>query len=204
MPAANPDHYDQAYFDRWYRSPRHRVRSAAELARLVRFVLATADHVLGRPVRSVLDVGAGEGNWLPVLRRLRPRIAYQGVDPSEYAVRRFGRRRNVVLGDLATLPTLPLARERYDLVIANGMLNYVAPDALRAGLPHLVARADGMLYLELFTEADALRGDVDFATRKPASWFRRVLRESGVVGCGLNCYLPREQLPRLAELERSL
>jgi hypothetical protein len=61
-----------------------------------------------------------------------------------------------------------------------------------------------MLYLELFTERDALRGDVDFATRKPASWFRRVLREAGVVGCGLNCYLPSEQLPRLAELERSL
>jgi SAM-dependent methyltransferase len=203
MPAADHAHYDQAYFDRWYRSRRHRVRSAAELSRLVRFVLAAADHVLGRPVRTVLDVGAGEGNWLPVLRRLRPRVAYQGVDPSEYAVRRFGRRRNVILGDITSLPTLPVA-PRYDLVVANGMLNYLAPDELRAGLPHLVARAGGMLYLELFTEADALRGDVDFATRKPASWFRRVLREAGVVGCGLNCYLPRDELPRLSELERSL
>jgi SAM-dependent methyltransferase len=203
MPDDQHAHYDQAYFDRWYRSPRHRVRSAAELARLVRFVLATADYVLGRPIRTVLDVGAGEGNWLPVLRRLRPHVAYQGVDPSEYAVRRFGRRRNVILGDLASLPELPVARS-YDLVIANGMLNYLAPAELRAGLPHLVGRAGGMLYLELFTEADALRGDLAFPARRPASWFRRVLREAGLVGCGLNCYLPREQLPRLSELERSL
>jgi SAM-dependent methyltransferase len=200
MPAGHA-RYDEAYFDRWYRSPRHRVRSAAELARLVRFVLATADHVLGRPVRTVLDVGAGEGNWLPVLRRLRPRIAYVGVDPSEYAVRRFGRRRNIVLGDLGSLDALPLARG-YDLVIANGMLNYVPPDELRAGLRSLAARAGGMLYLELFTEGDAIRGDVDFATRKPASWFRRALHDAGLVGCGLNCYLPRDEEWRLAELER--
>jgi len=203
MPTTSRARYDEAYFDRWYRSPRHRVRSTAELKRLVGFVLATADYVLGRPIRTVLDVGAGEGHWLPALRRLRPHIAYQGVDPSEYAVRRFGRRRNVMLGDLASLPTLPLARS-YDLVVANGMLNYLEPAELRAGLPHLVARAGGMLYLELFTEADALRGDTSFPARRSASWFRRVLREAGLVGCGLNCYLPREQLSRLAELERSL
>ena len=101
--------YDRAYFDKWYRAPSSRVRSPAELARLVRFVVATAEYVLARPVRSVLDVGAGEGNWLPLLRAHRRTIHYQGVDPSEYAVRRFGRRRNILLGDLASLDELPLA-----------------------------------------------------------------------------------------------
>jgi SAM-dependent methyltransferase len=203
VPPARPRPYDRAYFDKWYRAPAHRVRSPAELARIVRFVLATADHVLGRPARTVLDVGAGEGNWLPVLRALRPSLAYQGVDPSAYAVRRFGRRRNILLGDVASLDALPLA-EGYDLVIASGVLNYLSADALRAGLPRLVRRARGMLYLELFTDADRLTGDTDFAQRRPAAWYRRVLRGAGLVGCGLHCYVPRELVGQLTELERSL
>ena len=203
MPASRPTHYDRAYFDRWYRAPASRVRSPTELARIVTFVLAAADHVLGRRVRTVLDVGAGEGNWLPVLRTLRPRIAYQGVDPSEYAVRRFGRRRNLLLGDVAALDTLPLA-DGYDLVIANGMLNYLEPAVLRAGLRQLVQRADGMLYLEIFTEADDISGDTSFAASHDAAWYRRELRRAGLVGCGMHCYLRKELVSRLAELERSL
>ncbi len=198
-----PTVYDRAYFDKWYRAPAHRVRSPAELTRLVRFVVATADYVLGRPIRTVLDVGAGEGNWLPVLRRLRPSVVYQGVDPSAYAVRRFGRRRNILLGDLGSLDALPLARG-YDLVIASGVLNYLGPDALRDALPPLVSRAQGMLYLELFTAADDVIGDTAFASRRSAEWFRRTLRAAGLVGCGLHCYLPRELRGQLTELERSL
>src|SRR5437660_1384517 len=34
--------YDRAYFDKWYRSPTSRVRSAAALRRLVTFVVAPA------------------------------------------------------------------------------------------------------------------------------------------------------------------
>jgi SAM-dependent methyltransferase len=195
--------YDRAYFDKWYRSESHRVRTPAELTRLVTFVLATADYVLGRRVRTVLDVGAGEGNWLPVLRRLRPNVAYQGVDPSEYAVRRFGARRNLLLGDLASIDALPLA-DSYDLVVANGMLNYLGPDELRAGLPKLAARARGMLYLEMFTAADDIKGDTAFPEFRDAAWYRRALRAAGLVGCGLHCYLPRDEAWRLAELERSL
>jgi SAM-dependent methyltransferase len=179
------------------------VRSPAELARLVRFVLATADYVLGAPVRTVLDVGAGEGHWLPALRRLRPSVAYQGVDPSEYAVRRFGRRRNLLLGDLASLDALPLA-DGYDLVIASGVLNYLPPDALRAGLPRLVRRSRGMLYLELFAAGDDIMGDTRAADLRPAAWYRGVLRRAGLVGCGLHCYLPRALEWRLTALERSL
>ena len=195
--------YDRAYFDKWYRAPASRVRSPAELARLVRFVVATAEYVLARPIRTVLDVGAGEGNWLPVLRAQRRSIVYQGVDPSEYAVRRFGRRRNIILGDLTSLDELPLA-DGYDLVIANGVLNYVGTDALRAGLPRLARRAAGMLYLELFTAADSVVGDTNFAPLRSAAWYRRTLRAAGLVGCGLHCYLPRELKGQLTQMERAM
>ena len=203
MAVRPPPHYDRAYFDKWYRSPTHRVRSPAELSRLVAFVVTTAEYVLGRRVRTVLDVGAGEGNWQPLLRRLRPGLSYQGVDPSPYAVRRFGRRRNVTLGDVTTLDALPLAKGGYDLVIANGVLNYLDADALRVGLPALARRAAGMLYLEIFTQADDVTGDTAFAESRPASWYRRRLRAAGLVGCGLHCYLPAEQAWRLVEMERS-
>jgi SAM-dependent methyltransferase len=169
----------------------------------VTFVVATAEYVLGRPVRTVLDVGAGEGNWRAPLRRLRPRVAYQGVDPSEYAVRRFGRRRGIVLGDVASLDALPLA-DSYDLVVASGVLNYLEPDVLRTALPALVRRADGMLYLELFTADDDVTGDTKFRTLESAAWYRRELRRAGLVGCGMHCYLPRTLEEQLAALERSL
>jgi SAM-dependent methyltransferase len=198
-----PRTYDRAYFDKYYRAADTRVRSAAEMARMVRFVLHTADYVLGRPVRSVLDVGAGEGNWLPVLRRLRPSVSYQGVDPSEYAVRRFGARRNILLGDVASLDELPL-RDGYDLVVANGVLNYLSPDELRDALPRLTRRADGVLYLEIFTDADDVTGDTRFRHLQPPAWYRRLLRDAGLVGLGMHCYLRHELQGRLAALERSL
>ena len=34
--------YDRAYFDRWYRNPRHRVKSEAELRRKVAMIVALA------------------------------------------------------------------------------------------------------------------------------------------------------------------
>src|SRR5512132_2009708 len=74
--------YDQAYFERWYRDPADRVSTRASLERKVRMAVGVAEFLLGRPIRTVLDVGCGEAPWFPVLRRLRPRIRYTGVDSS--------------------------------------------------------------------------------------------------------------------------
>src|SRR5262245_53680821 len=95
--------YDKAYFDKWYRHPTHRVKSAVELKRQVEFVLHLAEWVLGRRVKSVLDVGCGEGNWRAPLKRLRRNLQYDGVDPSEYAVARFGAARGLQLGGIENL-----------------------------------------------------------------------------------------------------
>src|SRR5687767_7668978 len=89
--------YDERYFDRWYRDPRSRVVTPAVIARKTRMVIGVAEYFLGRAARSVLDVGCGEGDWYRALRRVRPRIRYLGIDPSEYVVERFGARRNIRL-----------------------------------------------------------------------------------------------------------
>jgi SAM-dependent methyltransferase len=195
------DRYSKAYFDKWYRNPRHRVKSRAELERQVRFVLAMAEWVLGRPVRTVLDVGCGEGNWLPVLARLRPRIAYEGIDPSEYAVGRFGRRRNIQLGGIEDVAALA-RRTSYDLVVCCGMLNYLEEAQLRAGLAQVADRTGGLAYLELFTSDDEFEGDTSWPDPKPARWYRREMQKVGLLPVGMQGYVHRNHAGLVAALER--
>jgi len=182
--------YDQRYFDKWYRNPRYRVKSAHELARQAAFVLSAAEHMLGRTVRTVLDVGCGEGNWLAPLRRLRPRIRYTGVDTSEYAVSRFGAKRDIRLGSIDTLDRMRL-RKDYDLILCVGMLNYVPPTELAAGLAHVYDRAGGLVYLELFTSADrGVFGDTLGTRLRSPAWYRARIREAGFVSVGMHCFVP--------------
>ena len=77
-----PKVYDHAYFEKWYRHPRHAVGSRNELKRKVALTVAVAEYYLGRPVESVLDVGCGEAPWRAPLRLLRPRVDYRGLDAS--------------------------------------------------------------------------------------------------------------------------
>jgi SAM-dependent methyltransferase len=194
-------HYDRAYFDKWYRHPQHRVKSAQYLARQVAYVVGMAEYLLERRITSVLDVGAGEGHWRAVLRRLRPGLRYYGVDPSEYVVRRFGRRRNIQLGSLGTLDKIRLPRT-FDLVICSGVVNYVASAELPKGLRTLRALARGPIYIEVFTREDDAEGDFQRRAAKPAAWYRRLLRNAGLVACGMHFYLPRELSHLTSALER--
>lgn len=192
--------YDRLYFDKWYRDPTHRVRSHAELRRQVDFVLSTAEFVLNRPVRSVLDVGCGEGNWRSHLLRHRPSLRYTGVDPSPYAVGRFGASRNLLLGDIESLGELPL-KPAYDLVVCCGMLNYLPVARLLRGLDQVAALVGGVAYLEIFSSEDSCEGDTNWPTPKPANWYSRAIREAGLDPIGMQCYVPTRFIHRLSALE---
>ena len=172
-----------------------------ELARQVAFVLSSAEFVLGRPVRSVLDVGCGEGQWRDALRVHRPRLHYAGVDPSAYAVERYGRARNIRLGGIESLDALPL-RAQYDLVVCCGMLNYLTPAQLTRGVAQVARRTGGMAYLELFTSEDAFEGDTDWPAPKPAAWYRGRMRTAGLWPIGMQCYVTRDAASHVSALER--
>lgn len=194
--------YDRAYFDRWYRDPRHRVSSGAAVARKVRMVLGVAEYLLGRPVRRVLDVGCGEGAWLLQLRRLRsPRLDYVGVDPSEYAVRRFGAARNLRRGTLATLDEAA-GPGPFDLVVCCDVLQYVGDDELRAGLGHLGQLLGGVAFLEAYTSADNVEGDLRGWHQRPPHEYRRLFRDAGFTACGLHCYAAPAVARNTTALER--
>jgi SAM-dependent methyltransferase len=195
-------HYDRAYFDKWYRHPAHRVKSLQYLRRQVAFVVGVAEYLLERRITSVLDVGAGEGNWRPILRRLRPGLRYYGVDPSEYAVRRYGRRRNIQQGSLGDLKNLKLPKA-FDLIVCCGVLNYVADHEVHRGLRTLRGLARGPIYVEIFTREDEAEGDFQRTAAKPGSWYRRAMSKAGLIACGLHFYVPKELRNLTAVLERA-
>ena len=194
--------FDRAYFDRWYRDSHRRVLDRPEIARRAALVLSIAEYVLERPVRSVLDVGCGEGNWRAALLARRPRLRYVGVDPSEYAVRRYGRRRNIIHGTAAGLDTLPL-RGPFDVVIASGVLNFLSDDALRTAARALGRLTRGVAFLELFTTADDVVGDTRGWRPRSAPYYRRLLKRAGFIQCGPHCYAARSLVATLAALERA-
>ncbi|GAC1690571.1 MAG: class I SAM-dependent methyltransferase [Gemmatimonadaceae bacterium] len=193
--------YGRSYFDRWYRAPRSRVATPADIARKAALAVSTAEYYLGRRIRNVLDVGCGEGNWQPVLARLRPAARYLGIDPSAYAVQRFGRRRNIRLGRFHELDTLGL-RASYDLIVCSGMLNYLPLDELSAGLRIVRALLGGAAFLELYTRRDGVEGDMRGWRRETASVYLRLMREQGLIACGSHCYVTEEMGENVAEMER--
>jgi SAM-dependent methyltransferase len=194
--------FDSRYFDKWYRHPDHRVGTGADLARLVRFAVTAAEYVLARPVRSVLDAGAGEGRWQPVLRKLRPRAMYCGVDPSDYALRRFGRRRNLIRGTLDDLPDLFEGRT-FDLVVSCSVLNYLPRETMVRGVRNIAERTGGLAYLEIFTSEDDVEGDTHGWHAESRASYLRIVRAAGLTPCGLNCYIPSDRASSLVGLERA-
>jgi len=201
---AAPGHgkqYDRQYFDRWYRDPKSRMWTKAAVARKVRLAVGLAEYVLERPIRSVLDVGCGEGTWQPLLKELRPRARYLGVDSSPYVVRRFGKRRNIVEGSIATLGDLGLD-ECFDLIVCCDVMHYVPTRELRAGLRAMANLAEGPAYLEAYTSADSVEGDeAGFQPRTPRTWLR-LLRNAGFEHIGPHCYVTEVVASTLVALER--
>jgi SAM-dependent methyltransferase len=193
--------YDRDYFDRWYRDPRRRVTASADLLRTVRLAVAATEYLVGRPLRTVLDVGCGEGRWLAPLRRARPSVRYTGIDSSPYVVERWGRARNIRLGGFGTLEHCGID-EPADLVVCADVLHYVPTGELRRGLRSLASLTGAIAYLPTFTSADSIVGDRHGFQRRSAGAYQRLFSEAGLVACGLHFYVPADSAGELAALER--
>lgn len=194
--------YDRDYFERWYRDAslrREAIGGAARLARKVSLAVATAEYWLERRIRSVLDVGCGEGAWQPVLRRLRPKATYLGFDSSTYAVQRFGRRRGLhvaAFGDFAALRPCPPV----DLLVCSDVLHYLDARELDAGLPGLAELCAGVAFLETFAREDDIEGDTAGFRRRPARFYRERFARAGFAPLGSHLWLA----PGLAETAAAL
>jgi predicted TPR repeat methyltransferase len=192
--------YDEAYFRKWYRDPRTRVHSPESVRRKVRMVVGIAEYFLGRKLRSVLDIGAGEGVWGREIRRMRRGVRYLGVDPSEYIVARHGRRRHIRLGSFQEMSSLPLGTG-HDLIVCADMLQYIPTGALARGVRHLASILGGMAYLEAFTSGDDMEGDLEGWHQRSKAQYRRIFAGAGLIACGVHCYLSEDTATRAVELE---
>jgi len=192
-------HYDQGYFDRWYRGDEP-VKDEGELRRLVALAVAAAESILNRPIETVLDIGCGEGRWQPILQESRPGASYIGLDPSEYAVERWGAERNLRIGGLETLEDLD-HEDPFDLVICADVLHYLDKETILLKLDELADLVGGVALIEVFAEGDTEEGDREGFNVRPASWYRSVFEGAGLVPIGMQLYVHRDLAEDLDALE---
>ena len=192
--------YDRAYFDKWYR--RGEIGGSARLARKVALAVATAEYHLERPIRSVLDIGCGEGAWRAPLLKLRPKASYLGFDSSDYAIARYGSSRNLHLasfGDFEFLrPCAPV-----DLLVCSDVLHYLPTRELDRGLPGLAELCSGVAFLETFSAEDQFEGDTEGFQPRKAAWYRRRLKAEGFTAIGSHCWLGPALAGSASALERA-
>lgn len=200
-----PKVYDRDYYEKWYHDPSRRVITHAAVARKVRLVVGIAEALLERPIRSVLDVGCGEGAWRAHLKELRPRVRYAGVESSEYAVERFGSSRGIVRGSFGTLAEVA-AREKslagpFDLVVVCDVLHYVPDGELAGGFTAIASLLGGVAYLEAYTTEDSIEGDRHGWHHRSAEQYRRYFRRAKLFAVGMHCYVGEELAGSPAALE---
>ena len=193
--------YDRAYFEHWYHDRDTRILMRGSLERKVALAVAAAEFVMGRRIRSVLDVGCGEGLWRPVLRKLRPGVRYTGVDGSEYAVRKHGRRRNIKLASFGDIGKLKLDGP-FDLVVCSDVLHYVPTRELAPGIRAIGRLVQGVAWIEAFTAEDETVGDHVEYHERPASTYMRLFREAKLVSIGLYAFVPCGIESTLTSFER--
>lgn len=186
--------YDRAYFDRWYRTAEYTAGASARLTRKVGIAVAACEYHLGRPIRSVLDIGCGEGAWRAPLLRLRPKLYYLGLDSSEYAIARYGRSRNLRLLSFAQLAEQRF-KSSFDLLICSDVVHYLDSKTLLRGLTGFAELGHGMAFMDLFCRGDEAEGDEVGWLRRSGSYYRNAFSRAGLLAIGSHCYL----LPPLHE-----
>ena len=193
--------YDEDYFKRWYHDRSTRVNTHAEVRRKVALAIATTEYFIRRQLRTVLDIGCGEGSWLDHLRAFRPRVKYMGLDTSEYAIARYGRERNLHLASFGDLPSMNLGA--FDLVVCSDVLHYVPDSEIRAGAATIARVCDGIAFIEVLTKEDEVIGDLDAFIRRPTAWYRTAFRKAGLEQVAPYCWASPAIRDSLAEMEKS-
>jgi SAM-dependent methyltransferase len=186
--------FDAAYYDRYYGT----LKLAGRIEPLVRFVCAYLEH-LDIAVEEVLDFGCGQGFWRAPLLRAYPQARYTGIELSEHACETYGWTRGSVVDHAHG--------SKADLVICQGVLQYLPDTQARKAIKNLARHTRGALYLEALTQGDwehncdqnATDGDVHL---RPVAWYREQLG-AHFHNCGGGLFLPRNSNVVTFELERA-
>ncbi len=187
--------FDRNYFEQYYgKQPVHTVNEVAHLATAVHEMLAW----WAAPVRSVLEVGAGRGDWGNWYRTFHPRVRVTSTDVSEHACATFGHDRR----DIAQwAPKRP-----FDLVICTDVMQYLDDRAATRALRNLTTATRTCLYFDALTSFDAKHTVEREATDlnvhlRSAIWYRERLSR-GFVQAGAGLWVRKDGNIVLHELER--
>ncbi len=195
-PRAQRNEFDAGYYRRFYGDAETRVTSAASMQKLGAFVCAYLGF-LDLRVREVVDLGCGVGHWRGVIAQHFPTARYTGVEVSEHVCATHGWTRGSVVDYRHP--------RRADLVLCQGVLQYLTDREARAAIANLGTLTRGALYLEALTRLDweencdqaTTDGDVHLRT---GAWYRRQLRPD-FVNCGGGVFVHRDANVTLFELE---
>lgn len=188
--------FDASYYKKYYKDRRTRVADAETCALLAGFVFSYLDY-LRLPVERVLDIGCGTGLWQREVHQRYPGAKYVGVEASEYACRTYGWEQGSVIDYQPT--------EDFDLVVCQGVLQYLDDAEAEAALRNLPRLAPVALYLEVLTREDWERncnreitdGSVHL---RGIEWYRERLR-AHFVACGGGVFVARGAGAVFYELE---
>ena len=189
--------FDEEYYQRYYDDPKTSVASQESVLTLADFVCSYLKHI-GQPVTQVIDMGCGMGFWRKGIERHFPEASYTGVERSDYLCERMGWTRGSVL-DFKT-------RRKAELVICQGVLQYLNDAQCRKAITNLAKLSRGALYLEALTttdweevcDQDVTDGNVYL---RPGSWYRGELAKY-FTNCGGGLLLTDSSEGSLYELEK--
>jgi SAM-dependent methyltransferase len=137
--------FDERYYRRFYGGARERAAYRREEQRLGDFVCSYLKY-LEQPVRRVVDIGCGLGQWREVVAKHFPRASYTGVEISDYLCEQLGWVRGSAVDFSARTP--------FDLVICKDTLQYLPPGGFRAAVANLAKLCRGALYASVLTTED--------------------------------------------------
>ncbi len=197
VPRSSAERFDAGFYRRFYRDPRTRVVTRAEMTRRADLVAAFVRHA-EFPVRRILDVGCGLGLMRAALRRHFPRASYTGLEVSEYLCRKYG----WVQGSAATFRS----ERPFDLVICYDVLQYLSTREAAAALRNLAGLCHGVLHFGVLTTEDwELYCDRTTTDRnvhiRPGAWYRRRLAPA-FINAGSGMFVRRGAPIHLWELDQ--
>lgn len=192
------ERFDADYYRRFYEDPSTRVAKPESTARLARFIGAYLQHLEVR-VASALDFGCGLGWWRAPLEAMFEGLDYVGVEFSEHLCERYGWQQGSIVDYDHGVSV--------DLVICQGVLQYLDDREAKAAIANLARHTKTALYLEALTEGDwrevCDRNRTDGSVHlRSIEWYRRQLRPH-FRSAGGGLFLSNNSTVALYELEQA-
>jgi hypothetical protein len=179
---AGSETFDAAYYRRFYGQARSRIHGPKEVAHLGAGLFELIAW-FGGDVQTVLEIGAGLGLLRDWCVKARPGVRYVSTEYSAFAAKEYGHvQRDIVAWR---------GRERFDLVVCQGVLPYLSDRDAGAAIENLAAMARGFLYFEAITRydydtvCDQKKTDPAMRLRSATFYRRRLAKHFRPIGGGL-------------------